>query len=189
MSKKLLSMIIAIAFVFGCMSSGLSEIKGNERWFIPSEFAYAFNEGLSDYVYQIYYTDVGDMFGVVYRSLSLTFSEIDNGIIYYNNETWGMELSGYYEDRNLDDTVPAHSITFSVEEAYEAKALAAIELALCQALCSLDGSSDEDDFNTYGDLIMNGWKEGYRAMEVGDYVLLAAHYQPRYMFSILHNNS
>ena len=152
---------------------------GDERdLFIPASFALYFNQALplvmDTFVEE---AEQGDKQEIIdyYR---LHYSEAANGTVYYNNEEWSIELSGFF-DVDASASAPAQSLTFSIAEQLGEQNRHLLELILALTIEMLDTKADMSEIYAYFDD-----PSGDR-MEMDGYIITALHYDSWYMYGLV----
>lgn len=107
--KKLIVTLTLIALIACALSPAMAAAGGDP--FVPRAFVDAMNRSMYGFMAAVYETQDQAKLDELMKPFLLTFTEIEGQAIYYNNDGWTVEVSGYFESGTPDADQSAFSIT------------------------------------------------------------------------------
>lgn len=152
---------------------------------VPEELAAKYNEALGTIIQQRHGDNLSaDELAEIKTYLSLSFTENIKDISYFNNPDWKLEMSGYYEDRDADQTVTSHSITFSYVNDLDQSLAADVHFAFLSALTACDPTLTFEEIVDRVNNAIQQTESGLIQTDLGDYQLTLFSYQGRMGYAL-----
>ena len=107
--------MLCVALLFAWTALAHSEDSALDV-FCPADFVDVYNQTMPIILEKRYGETLSEeALREMTEALHLSFTETtDDGLVFYNNSTWAIELSGMYQDRTAKPFTRADTLTFSV---------------------------------------------------------------------------
>ncbi|MBR6089268.1 MAG: hypothetical protein IKP86_04990 [Anaerolineaceae bacterium] len=152
---------------------------------VPESLAAGYNETLRDILKTRHGNDFSEEeLAELADYVSVTFTENNNSVSYFNNPDWTLELSAYYDKQEADPAAAAHAITFSIPNDMNQSLAYDIHIAYLSALSVCEPSLSTEEFLDKVHNAINQADTGAITVELSGYRLTLFSYNGRNFYGL-----